>query len=223
VTVVAVTGADDLVRVHDRLLAPSFPAAELESVDDLIAAVRAGTSEVLVHQDRPGDPVAVAVADRSRAAPVVLLAYLATDPLRRSTGLGSSLLDAAMTRWLDRADPCLVLAEVEDPAEHPASAAHGDPAARLRFYARRGARALDLPYFQPRLRTGASRVPHLLLLVLHAAPSLVDGTAVLAAPLHAWLTERFRDSEGRLPADPEGQALLAAVEGGPPVPTRALT
>ena len=221
VTVVPVTAPVELARVHARLLAPSFPPAELVSTGELTAAVRAGTTEVLVLRE-DGEPAAVAVGERSRSAPVVLLSYLAADASRRSAGLGGRLLDAAVERWVQRSGPCVVLAEVEDPAHHRGSAAHGDPAARLRFYARRGARALELPYFQPALRPGVPRVPHLLLVVLHAAPALVEGTALQGALVHRFLTELLTAAEGSLPGDPEGRALLAAVDPAGVVPTRAL-
>jgi hypothetical protein len=151
---------------------------------------------------------------------VVLLSYLATDATARSTGIGRRLLDAAVARWTTRHDPCLVLAEVEDPGHHP-STRYGDPAARLRFYARGGAEVLGLPYFQPRLQPGMARVPHLLLLALHTSPSLRSGPdGVDGAPIRRFLEELFVAGEGRMPEDPDGRRLLAAAAG--PVPVRSL-
>ncbi|TFV48972.1 GNAT family N-acetyltransferase [Blastococcus sp. TF02A-35] len=208
---VVLTGPADLAEVHAGLLVPAFPADELVDAEDLVAAVGAGTAEVLVLRDERG-PVAAAVADFFPGAGVVLLSYLATRPDARAAGNGGRLLDAALERWRARADPCLVLAEVEDPAHHAGSTAHGDPAARLRFYGRRGARRLALPYVQPAVRPGAPRVPHLFLLVLHAAPELRRGEgAVDGRPVRAFLEAAFLADEGRAPTDPQALALLDAV------------
>ncbi|TYP88020.1 N-acetyltransferase [Blastococcus xanthinilyticus] len=205
-----VTDAAELAAVHAELLVPAFPPEELVTADELVQAVDAGSCEVLLLEDAEG-PLAVAVGDRFTEAGVVLLSYVATRPGARSGGHGGRLLDAALDRWRGWTGPCLVLAEVEDPGRHEASPERGDPVARLRFYARRGARRLDLPYVQPALRPGAVRVPDLLLLCLHAAPELRRGPdAVDGRAVRAFLERLFTDGEGRLPTDPQGRALLAA-------------
>jgi GNAT superfamily N-acetyltransferase len=209
----------ELRAVSERLLVPNFPPDELVDTAELAAGVAAGTTEVLVTRDG-ARPVAVAVGDVFAAARVVLLSYLATDAAARSGGIGRRLLDAALARWTARHDPCLVLAEVEDPAHHLRTR-FGDPDARLRFYARSGAEVLDLPYLQPRLRPSGARVPHLLLVALHVAPSLRPGPhAVDGALVRRFLEELFVAGEGRPPEDPVGRRLLEAATGA--VPTRRL-
>ncbi|MGY1635794.1 hypothetical protein ACI78V_03975 [Geodermatophilus sp. SYSU D00742] len=211
--ITTVTDPAELRLVHARLLAPTFSPDELLGAEELSRAVAGDSAEVLVLR-RADEPTSVAVAEFFPAASVVLLSYLATAPAVRSTGQGRQLLDAALARWTARHDPCLVLAEVEDPAHHPRNR-YGDPEARLRFYARGGAEVLDLPYFQPRLRPDSARVPHLFLLVLHSAPSLRSGPGAVDGTLvRRFLEELFVGGEGRLPEDPDGRRLLAAATGG---------
>ncbi|NEK85903.1 N-acetyltransferase [Blastococcus saxobsidens] len=207
------TDPAELRAVHAGLLVPAFPPEELVDADELVRSVAAGTAEVLALRDRGGH-LAVAVAEFFPDAGVVLLSYLAARADARSAGHGGRLLDAAIARWTARHDPCLVLAEVEEPGHHAASPGRGDPLARLRFYARRGARRLDLPYVQPALRPGAPRVPHLLLLALHAAPELLRGADAVDGPAVRTFLERLFAAGGEeLPADPEAAALFTAAAG----------
>lgn len=211
----------DLAALYQRLLIPAFPPAELVDLADIVDGVAAGSTDVLAGWDG-AIPRAVAVGDRYPASGVVLLSYLATDPGVRSRGLGRALLDAALARWTERFRPPLVLAEVEDPGHHPVTA-YGDPHARLRFYARASAVALDLPYVQPALRPGAERVRHLLLLALSVAPGARRGPAAVdAAPVLGYLREVFALSEGHVPGDDEARRLLAAAERADGVPIRPL-
>jgi GNAT superfamily N-acetyltransferase len=219
---VVVTDEAELAEVHTGILAPAFPPEELDDLEAIRSGVAAGTTEVVVLRDA-GRTVAVAVADVFVQGRVVLLSYLAVDPSHRSAGHGGRLLDAALDRWTAAHDPCLVLAEVEDPAHYREPTTHGDPAARVRFYARRGAAVLGLPYFQPALRRGAVRVSHLLLVVLHVAPALrVEEGRVDAATVLEFLRELFLACEGRLPDDVEGRRLLHAAEASPGVPMMLL-
>ena len=84
-----------------------------------------------------------------------------------------------------------------------------DPVRRVALYEGNGARSLPVAYFQPALRPGASRVPHLLLMVSggSAVPpgaGRVDGTVV-----ERFLKEYFELCEGPPRADdPEYYALL---------------
>lgn len=216
-----VADPDVLATLYDRLLVPAFPPDELVDRAELLAGVATGSTDVLAGWDA-ATPVAVAVADRYPTSGVVLLSYLATAPAARSRGLGRALLDAALARWTERFRPPLVLAEVEDPEHHPATA-FGDPHARLRFYARAGAPALDLPYLQPALRPGGSRVPHLLLLALWVAPEARRGArAVASEAVLGYLREVFALSEGRVPDDEEARRLLEAADRPDGVPVRPL-
>lgn len=209
----------DLRELHREVLSPSFPPEELESVESLVEGCAQGRTRALGVR-RDGRVVAGAVAAGSGApGDVMLLVYLAIAPGQRGGGIGGALLDAAVRRWVDEASPGLLLAEVEHPDHHAASEAHGDPAARLRFYARHGARLLAVPYFQPGLGADGARVPALLLTTLHVAPDMVrEGpvdapTAVDAAPLRDFLTAYLVGSEGSLRDDADTRALLDAVRG----------
>jgi GNAT superfamily N-acetyltransferase len=221
---VQITPVDDpavLAALYQRLLIPAFPPDELVDLAEIVDGVAAGSTDVLAGWDG-ATPVAVAVGDRYPGSGVVLLSYLATDPGSRSRGLGRALLDAALARWIERYHPPLVLAEVEDPGHHPVTP-YGDPRARLRFYARASAVALDLPYVQPALRPGAERVRHLLLLALWLAPEARRGPdAVDPEPVLGYLRGAFAISEGGVPDDDEARRLLEAAERPDGVPVLPL-
>ncbi|RMI09184.1 GNAT family N-acetyltransferase [Cellulomonas triticagri] len=187
--------ADDVARVHERLLAPTFRADELLSPDELVAGWTgpdAGPSAVLLADD---EPVAVMLGGWFAGGRVLLLEYLAVDAEARGLGLGARLLGDLLPRWAAAAPGgpgALVLAEVDDPRAWSADAAQGDPVARLRFYARYGARLLPFPYTQPALRPGADRVPGMLLLRLDRTPA----GAATGADVAAFLAEHYAAAEG---------------------------
>lgn len=199
-----------LVRsLHREVLAPSFPPAELVDVDELLDDHASGRLRSLgVVED--GRVVAGIVGEWFPDARVLLVLYLAIAPGRRGGGVGGRLVAAALTAWRDL-DPLLVLGEVEHPAHHAGSEAHGDPVARLRFYGRLGARVLALPYFQPGDGPGGERVPALLLVSFPLGPGTPDD--VPAAPLRAFLAENLRASEGTLSDDAATRRLLDAASG----------
>lgn len=211
--------AADLEELHREVLSPSFPPEELESVESLVDGCTQGRTRALGVR-RGGRVVAGAVAAGSGTpGDVMLLVYLAIAPGQRGGGIGGALLDAAVQRWVAESSPGLLVAEVEHPDHHEASEAHGDPAARLRFYARHGARVLAVPYFQPGLGAAGARVPALMLCTLHEAPeAVVEGpadapTAVDAGPLRDFLTSYLVGSEGSLRDDADTRALLDSVSG----------
>ena len=163
-----------------------------------------------------------AVGSACEPGGVVLLVYLAIAPGGRGGGIGGALLDGAVARWVADLSPGLVLAEVEHPDHHTASPEHGDPAARLRFYARHGARLLAVPYFQPGIGPHGARVPALLLVTLYVDPALESTrldeatgpvTEVSAPPLREFLVDNLRSSEGTLREDVAVQRLLDSVSG----------
>ncbi len=214
------TSTQDLAEVHEQVLRPSFPDDELVDLPRLEAMLESGTLHVVVARDDEGVR-GTAIAEWSPETGILLLAYLAIAPGRRGGGVGSLLLDHAIDTWRTELDPWLVVAEVEDPAAHTGSDAHGDPAARLRFYQRHGARVIPVPYAQPAMHPGGRRVPDLLLLALCASGDRlagveVDGTwLVPTAPLRAFLEHYFTATEGAAPSGPEWDAIVAALE--PPV------
>lgn len=208
-----------VASLHRDVLVPSFPPAELVDAPTFLAEHASGRLRSLgVVED--ARVVAGVVGAWSPSARTLLVQYLAIAPGRRGGGIGGRLLDAAVDAWSRELGPELVLAEVEHPAHHATSAAHGDPAARLRFYARRGARVLAVPYFQPGTGPGAERVPALLLVALphrggKDAAGLPD--AVPAGPLRAFLEENLRGGEGRVAGDGATRALLDAARGSVPL------
>ncbi|WP_110673591.1 GNAT family N-acetyltransferase, partial [Streptomyces tateyamensis] len=160
-----------LDAVYRELLLPSFSLDELSTLEELSQVVAAGQTLVWVTTDADGRLLGTAIGEWEPGPRVVLLAWLAVRPGLRGGGIGGPLLRAALDAWQAAYDPCLILTEIADPAHpHGGDEAHGDPAARLRFYRRLGARALDLPYFQAALGGDRARVDDMLLLVLRSHP-----------------------------------------------------
>ena len=208
--------------VYQRLLMPAFPPDELLTLAAIRDGLRTGLLEGLVAVDGDGRPLGVSVGEWSPAARVMLLSYLAVAAETRGTGIGSLLYTTQLDRWRETLRPCLVLAEVERPDAHTGDAHRGDPQARLRFYARHGARALDVPYFQPAFGPGRERVYGMLLLALHVDPELAGSGAdtVAAEPVRQFLTQYLSSAEGSVGDDPATEALRRAV--GDPAAVRLL-
>lgn len=172
---------------------------------------------IWVALDDAGRVMGGAVCHWNRRLRVMMLSWLAVRPGIRGGGVGGRLLDAATASWRTAYAPCLVLAEVEDPDHHHGSELTGDPARRQRFYLARGARILELPYFQPSLGRGLPRVPHLHLMVLHVDPPLHGGTpdTVDATVVRRFLEKNLRTSEGRVGSDEQTTGLWRAVDAHP--------
>ncbi|NMD96471.1 GNAT family N-acetyltransferase [Rhodococcus sp. BL-253-APC-6A1W] len=206
--------ADMLDEFYDDVLTPSFPDEELLSPDALAAALAdpAGTmcASVVVSDD--GFVVGGAVGQWFPECRVLLTVYLATHPGRRGGGIGRAVLRAVRQEWLRRYDPLLILGEAEDPRHHR-DRGFGDPGRRLAFYVNEGARVLDVPYFQPRLRPEDVRVPHLLLLAFAIDDRSRRGDGLDAAPVRCFLEKNLLANEGTIGDDPETSALRNAVEG----------
>ncbi|THV40151.1 GNAT family N-acetyltransferase [Glycomyces buryatensis] len=203
----------ELAAVHRDLLTPNFPPHELGPESDLVTEVEDGTASALASVDADGNREGVAVGHWDAAHRVWLLSHLAVDPARRAGGVGGRLLDAVVERWAKSSRPCAVLAEVEHPASVPGKPAWGDPRRRFEFYVRHGARVLNLPYFQPALGKKAERAYGMLLVVLHLDREFqLTADRVSPVPVRGFLEDYFRSSEGGLPDDPAGLALLASTE-----------
>lgn len=221
--IVALADVSTVRRVYAELLVPSFPADEMVPLTDIEAIASAG-GLMWAARDDAGEIAGVAVGEWDDELRVLLLSWLVVRDGRRGGGVGGPLLDTVVAHWRERFDPCLVLAEVEDPAHHDASAAYGDPVARLRFYHRHGARALDMPYLQPALSPRQSRVPGMFLIVLHADPSFA-GTAADTIDAHVLrrYLERYQiDCEGRIATDPDADRMWQALDRPDGVPLRSL-
>ncbi|WP_051196982.1 GNAT family N-acetyltransferase [Jonesia quinghaiensis] len=192
----------DLSTFYERVLRPSFPETELVTHDEFLEACTNQFLHVIgVIED--DNIVAGAVGTMPTHEGVMMLLYLALQPGLRGAGIGGKLLDCALARWQQEFSPTMILAEVEHPNYHPSSEDHGDPAARMRFYARHGGRILDIPYFQPAIREGEPPVPALMLVTLWVAPeAFIDDDCIIAWPLRAALRREIVDTcpEGFGPA-----------------------
>jgi GNAT superfamily N-acetyltransferase len=211
---VSLTDGPILDAFYDHILLPAFPADELVTLASLRQQTGGDASEVWAVVDDDGRVLGGLVGEWFPACQAMLLSYLAVAPGGRGKGIGTLLYAGVIDKWRSQYRPCVVLAEVESPVHHAGSEAYGDPVARLRFYVRHGARLLDLPYFQPALGPGRSRVSGMLLLALHVDPEL-RGTAgadtVAGEPLRQFIVSYFAESEGGMPDDAATSALMSAI------------
>ncbi|WP_051208565.1 GNAT family N-acetyltransferase [Propionicicella superfundia] len=216
-----ITAAAVLRRAYDRVLVPTFPAAELGPYETLEPHWRSGRSLAWAALSDDEEVLGVAVCDRYAESSTALLTYLALAPGRRGGGVGGALYRHAVDATIQGDDVDLLVGEFEHPALHGGSESGGDPVARLRFYDRHGARGLALPYFQPGI-AGQPRVPGFILGVLAVRPRLAGPDGVAGPTVHAFLTENLRVHEGAVADDPAARRLLAAA-AVPDVATVALT
>ncbi|NUL47422.1 GNAT family N-acetyltransferase [Cellulosimicrobium funkei] len=218
-----VTDPVSLARVHELLLVPNFPAEELVSVQELLEDVARGSATVRVVGE-VSDPVAVAITSTFTGSPAVLLSYVAIRADQRGRGVGTALLAGLLAGITADPEVSVVLAEVEHPDHHRAHPVHGDPAARLRFYARLGGRILEVPYFQPPVDQTQDAVYGMLLLTLAPPEHLVRGQRLLPEAGLAGALEEFLAGTDplRYPVDsvlaaaslPEGVRMLTIEEVG---------
>ena len=195
--VVEEASGPELAAVYADILSPSFPPHELMTLERLTDEVENGTTSVRVVRDDAGNLAGTAIATWYLEARVLLIDYLALRPGQRGEGLGGALLNSSIDAWAAHYDPCIVIAEVEHPDAHDAHPQHDDPEARLRFYARQGARLLPLPYFTPGVGEGAVRVGGMMLAVLHARPTLLgdDNNEIASEPIATVLHLQAGDIE----------------------------
>ncbi|WP_018349155.1 hypothetical protein [Longispora albida] len=216
----------ELYELYHEILEPSFPAAVLGGVSSLESLARSDSGSIWLSVADDGQVLAGAIGEWDAPSRVMLLAWMAVRPGNRGGGIGGPLLCAALAAWRAEHDPCLILAEVADPARHQrerretaggedgSGEAYGDPEARLRFYQRRGARVLDLPYYQPGLGARGERVRDLLLLVLHAHPQF-DGVApdtIDPGVIRGFLETYHAKCEGTIGRDAEATRLWTALQ-----------
>lgn len=215
-----------LDQVYRQVLAPAFPAAELESEASVAETLEAGLGSLFVAVDDAGKPAGAAFGRWSEGSRVQMLTYLAVDPGTRGHGLGGRLLRDATDTWRERYEPCVIVAEIENPDAPAVHEAYGDPRRRLAFYEQHGARALDLPYFQPGIGSASRRVRGMLLLVLHADPAFTPEhpDRLAGGPLRTFMEAYLESSEGVQPNDWDAKALFKAIdrEGGVPMRRKAM-
>lgn len=203
-------GYGELAKFYRTILAPSFPPDELIDEQELLDGQRAGMTQTLLAVHPTGELLGGVVGDWYASSRVLLISYLAVCSGHRGTGIGGLLYRAALDRWSREMSPELILGEVED-TSRTASAAYGDPVARLRFYAQFGAQVLDMPYFQPALRPGASRVSGLLLVVFAAGPTARRGAhRIDGGIIERFIQEYLEATEGAIRAD--DQELSQVIE-----------
>lgn len=203
-----------LDELYREVFEPSFHRDELCDLETVRALVETERGDCWVTLSAGGQVLGGLLGEWDPEPGVMLLSWIAVRPGRRGTGIGAPMLAAALASWKAKFDPCIILSEVEDPAQHRADEAHGDPAARLAFYARHGARILDLPYFQAALGPERRRVDHLFLLVLHADPKFAgdEPDTVSGVALRAYLELYQQVCEGAVATDPQATALWNAVD-----------
>lgn len=196
---------DHLRALYRELLRPAFPDEELVTEEAFVAGCH--RRDYLLHElADDGQTVALAVGEHHPASQVLLVSWLAVRPGVRGGGFGGRVLDGALAAWEELLQPVLVLGEVEHPSTALQSMDFGDPAARVRFYHRRGVRALPVPYAQPPLREGGRSVDGLMLVVLRH-DGHVPGTSIPAEPVRRFLADWL---EGQ----PIAHRALAAIEPG---------
>lgn len=195
---------------YQYVLLPNFPASELVTRESFDEGLHKGLSGALVARLGDGAVVGGTVCDWFSPSRVLLLSYLAVQAGHRDLGIGRQLLETSLSTWAAEFRPLLVVAEVEDP-RHYHGTAFGDPARRVRFYERIGARALPLPYFQPALEPGGERAEHLMLMVLGGSQAPPGARQVDGELVGRFLTDYLEQAEGQAdPADAQARALLAA-------------
>jgi GNAT superfamily N-acetyltransferase len=210
-----VPGSGPVIEAFYRqILQPTFPADELIDLDELQTIAASDTGSVWLAEAEDGTILAGAVAEWDESVRVVLLGYIAVRPGIRGGGIGGPLYLAALESWRRRFRPCLVLAEIEDPAVRSGSEDHGDSVARLRFFLSRGSRVLDFPYFQPALAPGSNRVWGLLLIVLHADPAFAgaDDDTIVAGVVRKYLENYQIQYEGKVATDDQGMEMWRALD-----------
>ncbi|MGH3903120.1 MAG: GNAT family N-acetyltransferase [Pseudonocardiaceae bacterium] len=215
-------------EVHQQILMPAFPSNEMTPLGVLQQMWAGAPPRLAVHAalDSRGQPVGCAVAQWFPRSTVLLFAYLAVRVDWRGGGIGTSLITRAVRAWAAAYRPALVLAEVEDPRVYPCTPDQ-DPLARLRLYARLGARLLELRYVQPEVSPGAGRVRDLLLLVAQKCSAGVvsassEVVGVPAAVVLAFLDEYYRDSEGEAHRDAEFLAMVRPLTNRDVVPLSSI-
>ncbi|MFD2839020.1 GNAT family N-acetyltransferase [Populibacterium corticicola] len=198
---------EQLTEFYNSVLAPSFPPTELVDLEEFVESCNNDYLHV-IGAVKDDEIIAGAVGTTPTQEGVMLLLYLALQPGLRGSGVGGALLDYSIKAWRELFNPTIVMAEVEHPTYHAPSEEHGDPAKRLRFYARHGGKILDIPYFQPSIREGEPPVPALMLVTLWVAPETYVGENLIAAwPLRAALRRELVEA-----CDPEFAPSLRVEE-----------
>jgi GNAT superfamily N-acetyltransferase len=215
-----------LARMHSEVLVPSFSEAELDDVETMARGLRGeGPVRTLASVALDGkEVVGGVVGEVYEAEEVLLLAYLAARPGGRGRGVGSALLRHVAPRWYPPVR--LAVGEVHDPRRW-SSTADEDPVSRLRFYERVGARVLGVPFVQPALEAGGTRIEGFLLIAFHVDPAVEvhDGgdVSIRSDLVGRFVRRYYATAEGaREPYDAQLAQLLARIDGRATIPLHAI-
>jgi GNAT superfamily N-acetyltransferase len=160
---------DQIETIYRELLAKSFGANELDTLDTLKDGLaKDGSYEAWGLCVLDGEtPIGCVLGYPDESSKAVLIGYLVVNPRLRGRGTGSRLITEVQKRWFGKPEYTLVLCEVEDPRHHGVVMG-GDPVKRVELYARQGMQVVVGPYFQPKLEgEGKTRVPNLFLTVVN--------------------------------------------------------
>lgn len=122
-----------ICRLYEASLERDFPVSELKSLSAILDLYHKGVYDVLgAYQEEK--LVAYALLYCPKDDRLVLLDYLAVEPLYRERGIGSELLSALREHYAQDADVLMI--ECERPKAAPDEA---EARKRIRFYTRAGA------------------------------------------------------------------------------------
>jgi GNAT superfamily N-acetyltransferase len=186
----AALGPEVMEDVYRRLLEPTFPHEELITMQDFISAYGTNASDpssVMLHAD---EPVAVMLGEWYVHRRFLLISYMSVLDEVRGLGIGTRFMTSVLPRWMAQSLGAVAIAEVDPPRGQPSYDGTSDPAARLRFYERHGARLVPVQYFQPAIHEDSERVGGMLLLRLDPSRTGSDGA------LYDFLAEYFARCEG---------------------------
>jgi ribosomal protein S18 acetylase RimI-like enzyme len=212
VTIDSLEGGDSeaVADFYRTVLEGHFPADELETPESVASTLRSGAARGLVARSAGGQIVGGIICDWFADSQVLLFSYLAVPEACRGRGIATQLMSAMRSTYAADPAPRLIIGEVADP-RYVAAGPYGDPVARMRLYERTGSRSLPVPYQQPALRPGASRVPHLLLMVFGGRDAPPGSVRVDGACVAAFLADYYELCEGPpRTGDAAYEAMLAA-------------
>ncbi|QRV02613.1 hypothetical protein JTE88_02380 [Arcanobacterium phocisimile] len=217
--VIRVPTREEFTHIVDHILIPSFPATERPDSSGFMELFDNGqifTLAAFAGQSPSG--VSISFLDfrqgesSGSASDVVLISWLAVSEAGRGNGTGSGLLHETVDVLTAQHDPFLILIEVEDPRIHTEVGAYGDPAARIRFYERNGARRIDTPFAMPREDITGDVLPGMLLYSVGGRAHHTTGShsPALGAPLTRFL-RAYAQAAGE-PQHPDGSFIHPDIE-----------
>lgn len=214
----------ELEVIYDTLLVPSFRDEQMESLEEILAGVRAKTIYVIALKDEKHGYVAVTVNYWYAKDQTLLLAYLAVSPKMRGKGLGTSLVFDSKAYLEIELKPALILCEANDPDFDTVSENYGDPVRRLSFYKDMGARIVDVPYFQASYDYPVAMVNMYLLVLpgkyMETSTAFNENREIRSRTIHDFFLS-YMETDTEPDEDPEFTALFNSLKR-PWIPTREI-